>query len=163
MLVGIKVFVRCSIGAMSALLLSPAGAWAQSGECACLVSADAVGVVQNVQGAVFISQSGGSVPLKKAARVPVSSSIISGPKSASTIAFGSGCTLRMADNSALQSQLQNGKQCLNVSAQNAGAGSAAGTTVATTSSLVTPATIAAAIGGGALVVGVANRDRSVSR
>lgn len=163
MLVVTKVFVRCSIGAVSALLLSSAGAWAQSDKCTCLVSADAVGVVQNVQGAVFISQSGGTVPLKKAARVPVSSSIISGPKSASTITFGSGCTLRLADNSAIQSQLQNGKQCLNVSAQNAGAGSAAGAAVATTSSLVTPAAVAAAIGGGALVVGVANRDRSVSR
>lgn len=172
-----SVFAKYVVGATTVLLLSSAGSLAQTNECTCLVPVGAVGVVEAVRGTVYISQSNGAVPLSKSMHVSADSSVLSGPKSASTINFGSSCSLRLGDNAALSAKLQNGNQCLSVTS-NIGAGGSvvgihsaptvygapngvAGASVAPV--LVTPATIAATIGAGALIVGIASHNRSVSR
>ncbi len=134
-------------------------AMAQPGDCSCLVPAGANGVVQSVRGNVFVD----SAPAKANMSIQAGSSVVVGPKSASSVSFGSGCALRLSANTALQAVPQGAQQCLTVSRQDAGVDMSAPAEVSNSGRMITPLTLAAGIGAGALIIGIAADDNSVSR
>lgn len=154
------VFAKSAFGASLALLISSNGVLAQSNECTCLVDPAVEGVVQTVRGSVFVSQASGSVPALKDMRIATNGSVIVGPNSSSLISFGSGCALQLGENVKLNGSLQGAQQCLAVSSLNEVGAIQSSAPEAT---LITPGSIAATIGAGALIIGVSTKDVSVSK
>jgi len=154
------VSARSALCASFALLITSNGVLAQSNECTCLVDPAVEGIVQNVRGSVFVSQASGSVPAQQNMRIATSGSVIVGPNSSSLINFGSGCALQLGENVRLEGSLQGAQQCLAVSSMNE---MGAIQSSAPETRLITPGSIAATIGAGALIIGVSTKDNSVSK
>ncbi|MFC3208861.1 hypothetical protein [Aquamicrobium soli] len=162
-----KVLVR-GVAAVFGLVYATTGgvvgtssAFAQSGQCGCLVAAGTTGIVQSAHGNVFVSQASGSVPAQVRMQLQAGNSVLVGPQSSSTISFGNNCTLRLAANTALQAIPQDGQLCLAVNQQ--APAQAGGTATANAGSFVTPETIFGGIVAGGAIMSIADDSKSVSK
>ena len=117
-----------------------------------------MGVVQSVRGNVFV----GSEPAQANMRLQPGSSVVVGPRSASTIRFGRNCTLRLRANSVVEVRPQQGQLCLALNEQ-AAPGGAGGTAAAVIGGkFLGPGLLIGGLGAGALIFATSDKDKCVS-
>lgn len=157
---GATALLGCAVAvtAYSGGVVGMDSARAQSSACECVVSATTVGVVQSVRGNVFV----GSEPAQANMRLQPGSSVVVGPRSASTIRFGRNCTLRLRANSVVEVRPQQGQLCLALNEQ-AAPGGAGGTAAAGIGGkFLGPGLLIGGLGAGALIFATSDKDKCVS-
>ena len=148
-----------AVTAYSSGVVGMDSARAQSSVCECVVSATTVGVVQSVRGNVFV----GSEPAQVNMRLQPGTSVVVGPRSASTVRFGRNCTLRLRANSVVEVRPQQGQLCLALNEQ-AAPGGAGGTATAAGNGgkFLGPGLLIGGLGVGALIFATSDKDKCVS-
>lgn len=133
--------------------------YAQSGECGCVVAAGTTGIVESVNGNVFVSQANGSVPAQSKMRLRAGNSMLVGPQSASVVRFGGNCTLSVPANTVFEILPQGGKLCLALNEQ----APAATQTAGGLKGFVVPGVIIAGATAGVLAIAASDSDNAVSK
>ena len=162
-LLGFAVAMTAYSGGLAGVSTAQAQDGAGSRACECLVSAVSTGVIQSVNGNVFVSQTDGSVPAQADMRLQAGSSVVVGPQSASTVRFGRNCTLRLRANTVFEVRPQEGQLCLAVNRQTPGAGGGSTVAGAGAGKFLVPGLMIGGLGLGAVVIATSDKDKGVSR
>lgn len=162
-LLGFAVAMTAYSGGLAGVSTAQAQDGAGSRACECLVSAVSTGVIQSVNGNVFVSQTDGSLPARPDMRLRAGSSVLVGPQSGSVISFGRNCTLRLDPGTTTSITPQQGQLCLAVNRQAPGAGGGSTVAGAGAGKFLVPGLMIGGLGLGAVVIATSDKDKGVSR